>query len=163
MNNSGLIDVNSHKIEECLREEMYRDYTIEVHSLRNTARLMGAEELEKLAGALEEAGNANEGEQDTTAFIREKTPILLKKYRSYKELLKQFVWEDDVNKPLMPKEKMKFCIHRMRHAANNFNLDVMDQVMKSLREYHMPEALEEDIEKLDEYVVRARTWKRKAQ
>lgn len=53
----------------------------------------------------------------------------------------------------MPKEKMGFCINRMIHAANNFNLDVIDKVMKTLREYHMPEVLEEDIEKLDEYVI----------
>lgn len=148
-----LIDSKAHKIEECLHDEMYRDYTIEVHSLRNTARLIGADELEKLAGVLEEAGDANASTQDSIALIHKLTPILLDKYRSYKTLLKPFAWEDDAHKPLMPKEKMGFCINRMIHAANNFNLDVIDKVMKTLREYHMPEVLEEDIEKLDEYVI----------
>ena len=41
----NLIDAKSTKLEKCLADDMIRDYTIEVHALKNTARMIGASEL----------------------------------------------------------------------------------------------------------------------
>ena len=45
-------------IERSLREEDYDNYTIRVHALKSSARLIGAEEISELAAKLEACGDA---------------------------------------------------------------------------------------------------------
>ena len=55
-----LIDQKSTKIEKCLADGMLKDYTIEVHALKSTARMIGAMELSEKFYRLEQLGNAEE-------------------------------------------------------------------------------------------------------
>lgn len=52
-----LIDMKAAKIGKCLADGMIRDYTIEVHALKNTARMIGASELSGLFCRMEQYGN----------------------------------------------------------------------------------------------------------
>ena len=52
-----LIDSKSAKIEQFLEENMLRDFTIEVHALKNNARMIGAMELSQLFYKMEQLGN----------------------------------------------------------------------------------------------------------
>ncbi|MBQ6903380.1 MAG: Hpt domain-containing protein, partial [Lachnospiraceae bacterium] len=45
-------------IERSLREEDYDNFTIRVHALKSSARLIGAAEISALAARLEECGDA---------------------------------------------------------------------------------------------------------
>ena len=63
-----LIDMKSVKMEKCLADGLIRDYTIEVHALKNTARMIGAMELSRWCYELEMAGNAENTEKLTAAF-----------------------------------------------------------------------------------------------
>ncbi len=78
-----LIDQKASKIEKCLADGMLRDYTIEVHALKNTARMIGALELSEKFYHLEQLGNA--GEQKVLEI---ETPDVLTLYRSYKPILR---------------------------------------------------------------------------
>ena len=80
-----LIDMKATKIEKCLADGMVRDFTIEVHALKNTARMIGAMELSGMFLELEQLGNA----EDLSA-IAEKTPKTLALYRSYKPILRPY-------------------------------------------------------------------------
>ena len=53
-----LIELKSTKLEKCLADGMIKDYTIEVHALKNTARMIGAMELSDLFYQMEQLGNA---------------------------------------------------------------------------------------------------------
>ena len=65
--------MKSTKMEKCLADGMIRDYTIEVHALKNTARMIGAMELSKWCYELEMLGNAEDEaalqKQTRTCFL----------------------------------------------------------------------------------------------
>ena len=67
------IDKNSAKIQEFVEEGDYRNYTILVHALKSSARLIGAAKLSDDAKYLEKCGD-DENETE----ILEKTPALTK-------------------------------------------------------------------------------------
>ena len=71
-----LIDTKSLKIEKCMDDALIGDYTIEVHALKNTARMIGAMKLSEQFWELEQLGNANDMEA-----IYQKTPKVLSLYR----------------------------------------------------------------------------------
>ena len=88
---SASIGSKSNKIEKAWQEQDLKNYTILVHSLKSTSRIVGAKALSELAFQLEKAGKeANAG------LIEEKTPRLLELYRSLQEPLDEILdeWED---------------------------------------------------------------------
>ena len=89
-----LIDLKSVKIEKCLADGMLRDYTIEVHALKNTARMIGATELSEKFYRMEQMGNAENRE-----VLEKETPDVLQLYRSYKEVLKEYAKTAGNQKP----------------------------------------------------------------
>ncbi|MDR1695649.1 MAG: response regulator [Endomicrobium sp.] len=89
----GQIDSKAEKIEKCLADRLLRDVTIEVHSLKGTAKMIGAKELSEGFSRLERYGHDNNIE----ALERE-TPDVLKQYRSLKDSLKPFVGSGEPEK-----------------------------------------------------------------
>ena len=76
------IDSKSEKIENSWKNEAYDTYTTLVHSLKSSARTIGATEISDLAKKLESAGK--NGEID---IIEKETPMLLEMYRELKKHL----------------------------------------------------------------------------
>ncbi|SFD05506.1 response regulator [Butyrivibrio sp. YAB3001] len=76
------IDGKAQEIQEAYEKEDIGFFTIKVHALKSTARMIGASKLTDLALRLEEAGHA-----DDLDFIRNNTDELLELYKSYKERL----------------------------------------------------------------------------
>ncbi len=74
------IDTKSNEIEDAYNRGDISFYTIKVHALKSTSRIIGAKELSSLAESLEMAGK-----EENQAFIDENTGKLLELYRSYKE------------------------------------------------------------------------------
>jgi len=129
-----LIDSKSEKIETLLKENDIRNYTIEVHALKSTARMIGATELGELAFAMEQAGNANDMDA-----INTQTPVLMEMYRAYKNTLAYLdggVSEDD--KEEVPVSTIKSELFKMTMAAKDFNMDGIDAAMAKLNSYKMP-------------------------
>ena len=76
------IDGNAKIISDAYEAEDIRLYTIKVHALKSSLRIIGAQEMSKLAESLEEAGNKNNKE-----FIDMYTDDLLKGYLEFKDKL----------------------------------------------------------------------------
>ena len=55
----NMMDVKSQLIRDCVRDGDIRRYTVEVHALKNTSRMIGAEELSKEFYELEKLGRSN--------------------------------------------------------------------------------------------------------
>ncbi len=70
------------EIAEFYDNEDWENYTIKVHALKSSARLIGASQLSKDAEDLEMAGKTGD-----INFIREHHDTLLEEYRGYKEVL----------------------------------------------------------------------------
>ncbi|MDE7257838.1 MAG: response regulator, partial [Lachnospiraceae bacterium] len=96
-----LIDAKANKIEKCLADNLIRDYTIEVHALKNTARMVGAAHLSEWFHRMEDCGNAGDVETITA-----ETPGLLAELRSYKEILRPYGEAGNQNKKEVPADEL---------------------------------------------------------
>ena len=143
-----LIDPKSEKLEKCLAEDMLRDYTIEVHALKNTARMIGAMELSDLFYQMEQLGNAGEKEQ-----IEERTPEVLKLYRSYKEILVDYAKAPETEAIQVSVQEIQDALMRLHDAVDCFDLDEADLVLKELEGFALPKELEPMLEQLGAYVA----------
>ena len=142
-----LIDTKAAKIEELLSQNDIKTYTVEVHALKSTARMIGATKLSELAYEMEMAGNA----QDMEA-INSKTPVLMEMYRSYKETLGYFDAGagNSGDKEEVPIATIKNELQKMHQAAEDFDMDAIDECMDNLKKYKMPtEDVKEMIDDLD--------------
>ena len=138
-----LIDTKSAKVENCLKEGLIRDYTIEVHALKSMARMIGALELSEQFYQMEMLGNAGE-----TDLIEKRTPGILELYRSYKEVLKDHVKTEEEEKTTVSYEQVEKTLARLHDAMDSFDLDEADEAMKELESYDLPETISPMIEKL---------------
>ena len=80
------IDTKPAEIRSYWENKDYRNYTIQVHGLKSTARLIGADKLSADAFHLEKCGDALD-----VAEIDAKTEALLTDYESYLDKLKPFI------------------------------------------------------------------------
>ncbi len=143
-----LIDIKSSKIEQCLAEGMIRDYTIEVHALKNAARTIGAPKLADFFYEMEKCGNAED--IDT---LEAQTPRLLELYRSYKEVLEPYGKTDDGEKQDVADEELMRILQKLCSAVDSFGLNKIDEAFGELEKCRMPDELAELMSKLRVYVA----------
>ena len=143
-----LIDMKATKIEKCLADDLLRDYTIEVHALKNTARMIGAMKLSQWCYELEQAGNTEDRE-----ILEKETPGMLQLYRSYKEVLKPYAKMQNLEKKQVDTEEIIKQLQTLREAIDNFDLDQADEIMKQIEECQLPEEADSLLEELRAYVA----------
>ena len=143
-----LIDMKSTKIEKCLEDGMTRDFTIEVHALKNTARMIGATELSEMFKEMEDLGHEERVEE-----IKERMPELLSKFREYKGSLSSYAAQNDEEKEEIPKEEIIALLNDMKDAMENFDVDRADQDMKKLDSVKIEEAARPLMENLSAFMA----------
>ena len=129
-----LIDAKANKLEKCLNDGMLKDYVIEVHALKNTARMIGATSLSERFHKMEDCGNA--GDLET---IKRETPELLQQYRSFKEVLKEYGTAQNQEKREASTEELTGILTKMHEAMDGFDLDGADEAMQELEKCRLPE------------------------
>ena len=129
-----LIDAKANKLEKCLADGLIKDYAIEVHALKNTARMAGAAQLSEWFHRMEDCGNAG----DVETITRE-TPDLLKELRSYKEILRPYGEAGNQNKREATSEELIEILTRMRDAVDEFDVDTADEAMQELEQLRIPD------------------------
>ena len=124
-------------IEAFVAAGNWKDYRISVHSLKTSARLIGAAKLSEDAKELEYAANYLRTDE-----IVEKTPALVSLYRSYREKLLPFVQvqEEQAQEGEMLSEKdfLAACSD-LRECITISDFDSADFIVKSLSEYKIPD------------------------
>lgn len=129
-----LIDAKANKIEKCLADGLIRDYTIEVHALKNTARMVGAAHLSEWFHRMEDCGNAGDIETITA-----ETPGLLEELRSYKDVLRPYGEAGNQNKKEVPAQELIEILTNMRDCMDQFDLDGVDAAMQELEKCRIPD------------------------
>ncbi|WP_408070326.1 ATP-binding protein [Butyrivibrio sp. JL13D10] len=76
------IDKKADEIEQLFNDNNIEDYTIKVHALKSSSKMVGLMELSEMARLLEMAGK--NGDID---YIKDNTEKVLEKYRSYNDIL----------------------------------------------------------------------------
>ena len=138
-----LIEKKARKIEHCLADGMIKDYTIEVHALKSTARMIGAMELSQRFYELEQ-----KGKEEDTEYLHHNTPQVLEQYRSYKEYLLPFAREKNHNKKQGETTVVIDILQTMHDAMDSFDLDTVDEQLKQLEQYQLPQSCEPLLEEL---------------
>ncbi|MCR5342550.1 MAG: response regulator [Butyrivibrio sp.] len=143
------IDPKAESIEKCLQDKDYRNYTVSVHALKSSARLIGAMELSQMAAHLEDSGNAEDVNE-----INEKTPELLTRLRSYKEMLAPInAGTDDENLPEIPEDELKRAFMDIRELLEAYDYDTADGIMNMLADYSIPAQYRDKYEKVKQLMA----------
>lgn len=130
----NLIDSKSRTIEQYLEAGRIRDFTIEVHALKSSSRMIGAMRLSEQFRLLEDLGNANDIES-----ITKSTPEVLEHYNKYKEWLAPFAAMKEREKKDVPREEVLMYLQGMKESIEAFDLDTADAAMEKLEECRLPE------------------------
>ena len=133
------------EIEELYRNGDMENYTIKVHALKSSARIIGAGELSEFAKALEDAGKSGD-----TEYIQSNTEQLLDMYRGLDSHL-SWLDGDGEELPEIDAAALKEAYQTIDEIAGSMDYEMMDGLLKELHGYSLPEADRRriaDIEKL---------------
>ena len=133
------IDGKSAEISRYYSEEDWKNYTIKVHALKSSAKLIGAMKTAEKAQLLE-----NAGKEDDIAYIRDNHESFMKEFRGYKEKLDEFFKtadedEGDTGKPVADDFLMESVYEGFLEAAEAMNCDAFDAITKELEGYAIPD------------------------
>lgn len=140
----------SKDIELSEEKRDYDNYTVLVHALKSSARLVGASALSLQAEEMEKAGDkAKDGDEDAMHLIETKTPELLVLYRSYFDKLgTMFMADDEDVRPEISEDELTEAMNAIREFALAFDFDSADSVMSMLRDYRIPDRYANDLEEV---------------
>lgn len=137
------IDGNAEEIERYYHEGDIKKYTIKVHALKSSARIIGAAELSELAKALEDAGK-----EENLEFIRANTERLLTIYRSFDKKL-SWINEPDEQLPEISAGELAEAYQTMQEIAGSMDYGMMEDILKQLKGFALPDADREKIAKIE--------------
>lgn len=143
-----LIDRKAAKLEQYLYDGFIRDFTIEVHALKNTSRMIGALELSDMFYQLEQAGN----HEDYDTIDRMSGPTI-ELFRSYKAILEPHVAVDTQEKEEVDTEEIISTLNKIKDCMDGFDLDGVDEAMKQLDNYVVPDKISDKMEELGSLIT----------
>ncbi len=138
------LDDNAKVIEDAFRSDDIKLYTVKVHALKTSARIIGAAGLSSLCERLERAGN-----QEDRDFISENTPKMLEEYRSYKDRLKKLKAEDNEdNREAIGSAELKDAYEALTVSISDMDYDSVEMILNDIKEYKLPEEDKKIFERL---------------
>ena len=138
------IDDNAKVIKEAYDCDNIRLFTIKVHALKSSARIIGARDLSLFAEKLEDAGNIED-----RSFIEENALLLLEEYEKFREKLKKVHEDADNNdKTMISDEELKDAFSALSDVIPQMDYDSVEMILDSLSEYQLPEDKEETVTEL---------------
>ena len=131
-----------------MEENDIRKFTVEVHALKSTARMIGALELSDRFKALEELGLI-----ENVSLINQLVPGVIDSYRHFKEVLKPYVAKAPVEKKELPKEEIISMLETLEKAMDEFDLDSADAMMKELETVAFEDEIKKEVEQIKVYLL----------
>ena len=158
------IEERSQGIEKYAADADWKNYVVQVHALKSSAKLIGAEKLSLLAKELEAAGDAAQnGDKAAAGDIALRTKDLLAEYRSYSKKLMRLLGkgsvsqEEEDTRPLVSEEKLLEAFDALREAVSAFDFTTADFIMEKLAAFRIPAQYEEKFAKVKKAVRSADT------
>ncbi|MDE7229692.1 MAG: PocR ligand-binding domain-containing protein [Oscillospiraceae bacterium] len=129
------IDKKSQVILDHKAAERWRDYTVEVHSLKSTSRQIGADHIADVAAELEKAGN-----DGNIALINEKTDGMIADYLKLRDDLKKYFANIDEDEERAAEfEDIMSMLDQMHEALDNFDTLQIDEVIEEMSKFQYPD------------------------
>ncbi len=142
----------SSELQGFYEAEKWDDYTIKVHALKSSAKLIGAMELSEEAQRLEDAGKSSDID-----YIREHHEPFLKDYRRYRQILDGIFGggeEDAPDKPPADEALLQSLFERLREAAEDMDCDAVEEILRELDGYAVPDSEKKRLQELKERAER---------
>ena len=128
------IDDNAKVIRSSYETDNIRLYTIKVHSLKTSARIIGAGQLSELAERLEAAGNAED-----KAYIDANTDRLLLEYEIYKDRLSRLHEEpEQENQAPISENEWNEAVSALKDVIPQMDYDSVEMILEQLSTYRLP-------------------------
>ncbi|MCR4734862.1 MAG: response regulator [Treponema sp.] len=154
------ISDKSKKIEDYAANHDWKNYTILVHALKSSARLIGANKLSSDAAYLEQCGDKTKAgsgvvkKAEAELEILEKTAPLLELYRSYEEKLKPILIskDDDALQKKNPISEAEYleAMASLKECIQAFDFSTADQIIQMMEGYQIPENQRDEYKKIKE-------------
>ena len=128
------IDFKLAEIKDAFDKDDIASYTIKVHALKSTSRIIGASMLSDLALRLEEAG-----EKKDIAFIRDNNDKLLQLYSSYKAKLSVVAenLEETPHEEIAPEDLID-AYNALKEYIPKMDYDAVEVILDGMKEYKLP-------------------------
>ena len=146
------IEDNIAEIKDRIEKEDWVNYTIRVHSLKSTSRVIGAEQLGDEAAALEAAGDKRD-----IPFIMEKTPPLLEMYGKLKSELDGFFADKGAEEYTLPEadeETIQDAFLALSEFASAMDFENASFVLEEMESYRLPKNVKDNLKGLKTAVDR---------
>ena len=137
------IDENAKIIRDSYGHGDIRLYTIKVHALKSSARIIGALGLSELAAAVENAGN-----KEDSGFIDEHHEKLLSDYEAYKDKLSRLHPAPAKNKELISGKKLQDAYEALSMVVPQMDYNSVEMILNGLNEYELPPQDDEKVRAL---------------
>lgn len=137
------IDSKADNIEKYASEKDYRNFTVAVHALKSSARLIGALELSEDAAYMEKCGN-----EEDEARIATGADKLVADYRSYKDKLKAAADNKSDDLPAIDADEFESAISDMKELLEAYDFDTADGIMNMLSGYKIPDIYQDKYNKI---------------
>ena len=121
-------------IKAAYDEDDMRLFTVKVHALKSSARIIGANDLSILSQKMEDAGN--NGDMD---FINTNIDRLMNDYLAFKEKLQKLkTGKDDDGKEEISKEDLKDAYEALSEVVPQMDYDAVEMIIENLKQYRLP-------------------------
>lgn len=143
----SVIDKKASLIKAYKHEELWKDYTIEVHALKSSSKQIGAISLSEKAAKLETAGNAKDID-----YINANTDDMLNEYLAYKESLSEYFPEEEEESIEISEEVLKEFFKEMNDSIDSFDSLQMDETLSKIEKYIFPDEWKKYVDSLRDAV-----------
>ncbi|MCR5108494.1 MAG: response regulator [Lachnospiraceae bacterium] len=139
------IEDNCSLLEKAYNDHDIRLFTIKVHALKTSARIIGADELSELSKEMEDAGN-----KDDLYFIEDNIKKLITDYRSYSEKLARLDEnEEEDEKEEISENELSEAYSALKDLVDTMDYDGVEMVINQVKEYKLPPKDAEVFEKFE--------------
>ncbi len=141
------LDRNAEEIDGFYTSQNWKDYTIRVHSLKSSARLIGAAAFGEEAQLLENAGKSLD-----TEYIRANHGDFMSEYLSFKAPLSE-IFEEQPQEEEMPEADLEMfdeLYEKICSAAEEMDIDELESLFGGMSQYKIPQSQRELWDQLKE-------------
>ena len=112
----------------------FKNYTIKIHALKSSSRIIGAVGFSKKAQKIENAGKAEDYE-----YIKEHGKVLLEEFAAFGPLLSGIIsLDDNADKPEAGEDLINMSLEEIKNAAEEMDCDRLEAVFDEIGEYRIP-------------------------
>ena len=142
------VEEKASELDGFLEAEDWENYTIKIHALKSSARLIGALTLSDKALKLEMAGK--DGDTD---YIRSNHEAAMSEFRKYIDILAPVFADsgsgdvrDDTDKPAADKAYINSFYEKVMEAAESMDCDIIEEALDDIAEYALPSEVQKKVE-----------------